>query len=1252
MHFKSTLVNLAIRKNFQDVMVEDELWQWVEGPLLDGYYLLPLKPLRKIGNIQVRTGRVKSIKCGEDLNRRIFQQDRCYPEFNTEVEETQDYGPSSSVTGQQYSWSGNLGRLYRSLTFSSNSFHSELHFGEGGYDFYIPRDNETAGRELVKELKLRLIVPGTRYVAFSFTLYNPNTNAFSIFRIVFDFSHTGWLERTAFIKTTPLNVGWSKDPLTPIVASLLTLALVIREVAELRQKGVLKFIFSIWNILDCIQIGLLFTWGTYFVWMTLISNALWHDVEDDLDRSCVTTKHDVARKCFTNFQEFAWTVDAHYNTVGYLVLVSTIITCKYLRLNARLNLVWRTLQIAAWDLAAFVSLFIFLFFGFAVNGYVIFGSQVRGFHSIVESFATAFSMLLGDFNLNELYEANPRVAKPFFYTYMIFVVLIFINMFIAIVSEYYSLAQKEKREHEEHLKTLDRDDHDNLELADYDLIKQVQRYFKALRLRVDFVTPSSTTMTNRHETPTTINRSGSSIGGHLAPEFTLCDNEHVLLIDREFYIRERKKLRRKFRATVHLVRFCIRHFGHRWTRVKSEDCTDFELINCNNRRRPESTRPSTEDPTTEDFMEYPVKFLPLSSQDGNVSDFLSCLPLGSKLIIDDGSLTTDQITFEVIGNQSAYAAPVSGSASITMMNMRDSSGSGNSNVDILNNDEDGRILNNPPRPFGFRPNLKSSQHIRCCRVSYDGQTHLEGNEWCKVGFAPWLKFLILKNGLPNIWGWVMSWFCRKELVDGHQRIDLEMLEELVAESIQARGRYCRFDEVRRTFRLYFAKIYTVTSGHDNTHNLLSDEEAVAFAERFKTALEPLDARALRGYAYVPHPTDTTSVKLPRSVNRLSEFLSYNAHEVWAENRMKQGWTYGKTRDNALKKHPNLVGYEDLTEEDKQYDRDTSIETLKLIQALGYILESNDQSSSSSSIISSSGSSSSLADPNYTSVTKQEEALEKLRHSRSSSFSETLRSICEKRLQDTADVVDQYQEEKQDTFCVDGPSQQQPPHPQQQPNFTKTYVPQPVDTDHIQVSSELNSLVELLAENTHEIWAKKRIEQGWTFGPSRDDEKLEHNGLVPYESLSKEEKQFNRDSAIETVKLILCSGFKFRHRSTAKSASTKSQKWSGTLSAKKASRSLIHSQGSSISSITSSEGRPAFPQPRLRSHSRSKLPTSRQESIAEGESVHHGIIARSQSARGTKFTSTSLEETTLNDTHQHQNNPTDFTRSQSVRENIN
>jgi len=90
--------------------------------------------------------------------------------------------------------------------------------------------------------------------------------------------------------------------------------------------------------------------------------------------------------------------------------------------------------------------------------------------------------------------------------------------------------------------------------------------------------------------------------------------------------------------------------------------------------------------------------------------------------------------------------------------------------------------------------------------------------------------------------------------------------------------------------------------------------------------------------YTPNPINTTNISLSGDIMALSEILAKNTHEVWAAGRIAEGWSYGNLRDDNKKQHPCLVPYEELTESEKNYDRATSLESLKAILSLGYTIE--------------------------------------------------------------------------------------------------------------------------------------------------------------------------------------------------------------------------------------------------------------------------------------------------------------------------
>lgn len=90
---------------------------------------------------------------------------------------------------------------------------------------------------------------------------------------------------------------------------------------------------------------------------------------------------------------------------------------------------------------------------------------------------------------------------------------------------------------------------------------------------------------------------------------------------------------------------------------------------------------------------------------------------------------------------------------------------------------------------------------------------------------------------------------------------------------------------------------------------------------------------------------------------------------------------------------------------------------------------------------------------------------------------------------------------------------------------KTYTPTPLDTRDIELPKELDELIEEMARNVHDVWAQGRIAEGWTYGEERDDQRKTHPCLVPYEELPDAEREYDRQTAVQTLKLILKLGFK-------------------------------------------------------------------------------------------------------------------------------
>uniref|UniRef100_H3B2G0 Ryanodine receptor 2 n=1 Tax=Latimeria chalumnae TaxID=7897 RepID=H3B2G0_LATCH len=159
-------------------------------------------------------------------------------------------------------------------------------------------------------------------------------------------------------------------------------------------------------------------------------------------------------------------------------------------------------------------------------------------------------------------------------------------------------------------------------------------------------------------------------------------------------------------------------------------------------------------------------------------------------------------------------------------------------------------------------------------------------------------------------------------------------------------------------------------------------------------------------AFTPTPVDTSQIVLPPHLERIREKLAENIHELWVMNKIELGWTFGPVRDDNKRQHPCLVEFSKLPEQERNYNLQMSLETLKTLLALG----------------------------------------------------------CH------VGIADEHAEDKVKKLKL--PTKYQLP---------SEYKPAPMDLSHLKLTSAQEAMVDKLAENAHNVWARDRIRQGWTYG---------------------------------------------------------------------------------------------------------------------------------------------------------------------------
>lgn len=90
--------------------------------------------------------------------------------------------------------------------------------------------------------------------------------------------------------------------------------------------------------------------------------------------------------------------------------------------------------------------------------------------------------------------------------------------------------------------------------------------------------------------------------------------------------------------------------------------------------------------------------------------------------------------------------------------------------------------------------------------------------------------------------------------------------------------------------------------------------------------------------YQPQPADLSGIILDQEIRDSIDKIARNVHEVWALERLDQGWRYGESMSRGEKTHPSLVPYDELPEKEKVLDVKTTEQVIKMLLHLGFRIE--------------------------------------------------------------------------------------------------------------------------------------------------------------------------------------------------------------------------------------------------------------------------------------------------------------------------
>ena len=148
----------------------------------------------------------------------------------------------------------------------------------------------------------------------------------------------------------------------------------------------------------------------------------------------------------------------------------SLLSHRFLKFNPRLHVLWRTLLNAASDIAAFLVIFFLIFFGFAAWAHYGFGAYLPAFHTMGSTTSALFRLMMGDLDYRSMTLTNPFLAPVFLGTYGLTISFIVVNVFIAIISEWYNISKEQDISKKRNRPQAE-------DAVDYDAVQQVSKWW-------------------------------------------------------------------------------------------------------------------------------------------------------------------------------------------------------------------------------------------------------------------------------------------------------------------------------------------------------------------------------------------------------------------------------------------------------------------------------------------------------------------------------------------------------------------------------------------------------------------------------------------------------------------------------------------------------------------------------------------------------------------------------------------------------
>eukprot|EP00002_Diphylleia_rotans_P008182 TRINITY_DN1791_c0_g3_i2.p1 TRINITY_DN1791_c0_g3~~TRINITY_DN1791_c0_g3_i2.p1 ORF type:complete len:707 (+),score=102.08 TRINITY_DN1791_c0_g3_i2:57-2177(+) len=379
------------------------------------------------GSLLLRQVRVKSSECGLQVTNAT-----CYRSISQKNIDKNPFGPFNNPN--KYTWTTGYSPIRSGYDWSVYDVYYGI-YGDGAHTVIMAQNSTSFASKLAEIKGDEWLSLSTAAVSVNFGFLNSETSMATSVEILFEIFPTGYIHKTASVNSFPLERFQEASYVALYAIFLIRILLEI--LYEFHEGLVLraKNYFSVgWNILNVFSIMFLL----FIVYKMKRSAVYIQDCYEDI-KSFSGRSEDFDHLVYIDYETAAYEYTLLRGFVGFSCFLVTFKLFKYFRYNENLNFIWNILSTAASQLLTFTLVFLLVLSSFSIYGYFSFGNSMEEFHTWWLSMVTTFLMLSANFEVERFAEVSPFWGYVFVISFIVFICLIFVNVFIAILSSTYEM---------------------------------------------------------------------------------------------------------------------------------------------------------------------------------------------------------------------------------------------------------------------------------------------------------------------------------------------------------------------------------------------------------------------------------------------------------------------------------------------------------------------------------------------------------------------------------------------------------------------------------------------------------------------------------------------------------------------------------------------------------------------------------------------------------------------------------------------